>query len=193
MRIPVDVSHYHFVVTKEPGEVSNHPQIFATLTAPSFGVVHRSVSSGRKSKRCHRGPQSYCPYGVNMKENDEIAGSPLCSKCYDYRGAVIWNAVLTKAWQRSTIHLRCELAKLMDLSKAEDIFVGQSWLCSTDTYRTSKLRTDHDEARVLALECFMEEREPGRNEVMTRSDSKNVHLKLAEASLTRKVKSCQGE
>ena len=44
-------------------------------------------------------------------------------------------------------------------SEVELIFVGQGWLCSADAYWASKLRADHDEARVLAWEQFMEERE----------------------------------
>ena len=106
-------------------EVSNHPQIFATLTAPSFGPVHRSISSAGKPERCHPGPRSYCPHGMTLscterhRENDEIVGSPLCPECYDYKGAVIWNAMSTKAWQRTTIYLRRELAKLMGISEAE--------------------------------------------------------------------------
>ena len=106
-------------------EISSHPQIFATLTAPSFGPVHRSFDVNGKPERCHPGPGSYCPHGmgqscsVRHKENDECVGSPLCPKCYDYKGAVIWNAMSTKAWQRTTIYLRRELAKLMGMSEAE--------------------------------------------------------------------------
>ncbi len=106
-------------------EVSNHPQIFATLTAPSFGPVHRSFRAGGKPERCHPGPRVLCPHGTNMscserhKANEECVGSPLCPKCYDYKGAVIWNAMSTKAWQRTTIYLRRELAKLMGMSEAE--------------------------------------------------------------------------
>lgn len=107
------------------GEVSNHPQRFATLTAPNFGAVHRSFSVNGKPERCHPGPKNFCPHGMALncserhKEDDEIVGSPLCPKCYDYRAAVIWNAMSTKAWQRTTIYLRRELAKLMDMSEAE--------------------------------------------------------------------------
>ena len=106
-------------------QISNHPQIFATLTAPSFGAVHRSFSVNETAKRCHPGPQVVCSHGMNMscnvrhKEHDEIVGSPLCSKCYDYIGAVIWNAMSTKAWQRTTIYLRRELAKVISMSEAK--------------------------------------------------------------------------
>jgi hypothetical protein len=51
--------------------------------------------------------------------DEEIVGSALCDECYDYEGAVIWNAASSKLWQRTTIYLRRALAKLVGLSVEE--------------------------------------------------------------------------
>lgn len=106
-------------------QVATHPAIFATLTAPSFGPVHRANKTNGNIESCHGATKRRCPHGklmscpVGHESSDEIVGAPLCDKCYDYRGAVIWNAASTKLWQRTTIYLRRQLAKLMGLSIKE--------------------------------------------------------------------------
>ena len=101
-------------------EVATHPTVFATFTAPSFGRVHKCGSRGGKRIVC--GPSSArCVHGRRMGcwrrhgEDDEIVGSPLCDQCYDYEGAVLWNAASSKLWQRTTIYLRRSLAKLLEV------------------------------------------------------------------------------
>ena len=108
-----------------PEEVRSHPAVFATLTAPSFGRVHQAKSRDGIAVQCHPRSSGSCEHGKSMgcwkrhRSDDEIVGSPLCEACYDYEGAVIWNAASSQLWQRTTIYLRRALAKLVGLSVKE--------------------------------------------------------------------------
>ena len=108
-----------------PEDVRSHPAVFATLTAPSFGRVHQAKSRDGIAMQCHPQNSGYCEHGKSMgcwnrhNSDEEIVGSPLCDRCYDYDGAVIWNAASSKLWQRTTIYFRRALAKLVGLSVKE--------------------------------------------------------------------------
>jgi hypothetical protein len=111
-----------------PETVAGHPAIFATLTAPSFGAVHtRHKDAGRDGKplRCRvRRNAEACPHGVVMScrerhgEADPRAGGALCRECYDYAGAVLFNAYAGELWKRLTIYLRREVAAAGGLSRS---------------------------------------------------------------------------
>lgn len=100
-----------------PATVSDHPQVFVTLTAPSFGAVHAGGDDkhGAGGNRCHdrrsRG-FAHCkhgkPLGCNIVhgENDEHVGQPLCKDCYDYTGHVLFAWHAPELWRRFTISLR---------------------------------------------------------------------------------------
>ncbi len=97
--------------------VSVHPMVFATFTAPSFGAVHgaRSVGShscrpGNRGRRCSHGRPVTC--WARHRLDDSVLGEPLCSDCYDYEGAVLWNARCTELWRRTTTYIARELARL---------------------------------------------------------------------------------
>ncbi len=47
--------------------------------------------------------------------DDDCLGDALCADCFDYTGAVLWNAHATELWRRTTIAIRRELAKGLDL------------------------------------------------------------------------------
>ncbi len=101
-----------------PGSVATHPRIFVTLTAPSFGEVHTVTDSGA----CHPRPRR-CVHGVGpcRRRHGEGAaelGSPLCKACFDYEGAVLWNAFASKLWNRTIDRLRHRLATSQGLSEA---------------------------------------------------------------------------
>jgi hypothetical protein len=108
-----------------PESVAGHPAVFATLTAPSFGVVHAHViGADGKPARCHpRRERPVCPHGAALScsrvhtADDACLGEPLCSDCFDYQGAVIWNNLLGELWRRTTIYLPRQLAKLMDVTQ----------------------------------------------------------------------------
>ncbi len=108
-----------------PEDVRSHASVFATLTAPSFGRVHRSTLREGVSSPCHPSSAGTCQHGRKLgcwtrhDESDDIVGAPLCDECYDYEGAVIWNAASTKLWQRTTIYLRRALAKIVGVTAME--------------------------------------------------------------------------
>ncbi|MHB1486654.1 MAG: replication initiator [Acidimicrobiales bacterium] len=92
--------------------VATHPRLFATLTAPGFGPVHSRPHVGEAPCRARRG-STECAHGcrtacmVRHRVDDPVLGEPLCQRCFDYRGAVLWNAHVPKLWQRtSTVTVR---------------------------------------------------------------------------------------
>ncbi len=100
-----------------PETIGDHPAVLLTLTAPSFGPVHRQQNTGS----CHpTGPR--CPHGraltcaLRHKETDELLGQALCSDCYDYEGAVLFNAGVSELWRRTTIYAVRALGSLLGLS-----------------------------------------------------------------------------
>jgi hypothetical protein len=53
------------------------------------------------------------------EERDELVGSPLCADCYDYTGAVLFNASIGELWRRVTVYARRHLGYLLGLSSRE--------------------------------------------------------------------------
>ncbi|MEU5198739.1 replication initiator [Streptomyces scabiei] len=87
--------------------VAQHPRVFATFTAPSFGPVHNRPTSGR------------CRCGRAHPEDDPALGTPLDPDRYDYRAAVLWNAHAGALWARFTTYLRQQLASRAGLTRSE--------------------------------------------------------------------------
>ncbi|WP_307824982.1 replication initiator protein RepSA [Streptomyces sp. M2CJ-2] len=81
-----------------PATVRDHPRVFATLTAPSFGPVHNRPQSGR------------CRCGSSHAEDDPALGTALDPVSYDYAGSVLFNNHAGDLWRRFTIYLRREIA-----------------------------------------------------------------------------------
>ncbi len=102
-----------------PDTVAAHPRLFVTLTAPSFGSVHsrRETDSGRV-RPCRPAP-GRCPHGVRRGCNrrhpagEELLGQPICPDCFDYAGAVLWQAQTGELWRRTTIAIVRQLARRM--------------------------------------------------------------------------------
>ncbi|QKW60782.1 replication initiation protein [Streptomyces sp. NA03103] len=90
-----------------PGTVRDHPRVFATLTAPSFGPVHNRPDSGN------------CRCGTRHTPNAPELGTALDPTTYDYAGAVLFNNHAGQLWQRFTTRLRRELATRAGLSRRE--------------------------------------------------------------------------
>ncbi|KEF99086.1 MULTISPECIES: replication initiator [Mycobacterium] len=93
-----------------PVEVANRPQVFATLTAPSYGAVHNATGTA-----CHPnaiGSVGHCGHGnplrctITHAIDDPAVGQPLCRQCYDYLGHVLFTWCLPELWRRFTIALR---------------------------------------------------------------------------------------
>src|SRR4051812_1246650 len=109
-----------------PETVAEHPLVFLTLTAPSFGPVHsRRVVDG-KARRCRpRRKGETCPHGVSLvcaevhDEDDERLGEPLCPACFDYEHAVLWNAFAPELWRCTANRFPRELARLLSVKQSE--------------------------------------------------------------------------
>ncbi|MEU8752369.1 replication initiator protein RepSA [Streptomyces chartreusis] len=105
---------YHLIragITGDPNKgvspvVRDHPRVFATLTAPSFGPVHNRPESSR------------CRCGSSHAEDDPALGTALAPGRYDYAGAVLWNNFAGDLWRRFTIYLRREIAARAGLTQS---------------------------------------------------------------------------
>ncbi len=111
-----------------PTSIGDHPRLFVTLTAPSFGAVHRHNTTGRcnrrrptAAERCRHGRATLCQ--STHDDTDLLLGQPICGKCFDYRGAVLWNAAASKLWNATIIRLRQSIATAAGLttSRANEI------------------------------------------------------------------------
>ncbi|MBQ1099723.1 replication initiation protein [Streptomyces sp. b94] len=90
-----------------PATVRNHPRVFATLTAPSFGPVHNRPDHGR------------CRCGTRHASDDSALGTALDPETYDYAGSVLFNNHAGDLWQRFTNRLRREIAARAGLTQRE--------------------------------------------------------------------------
>jgi hypothetical protein len=106
-----------------PETVTAHPCVFTTLTAPSFGPVHVQREKDGRLLRCRpRRRGQVCPHGNRLScperhsRDDARLGESLCPDCYDYTGAVLFNACASELWRRFTITLRRSLARQAGLT-----------------------------------------------------------------------------
>jgi hypothetical protein len=90
-----------------PATVRDHPRVFATLTAPSFGPVHNRPDHGT------------CRCGTHHPADDPALGTALDPETYDYTAAVLFNNHAGQLWQRFTTRLRRELAARAGLTRRE--------------------------------------------------------------------------
>jgi hypothetical protein len=109
-----------------PETVSEHPRLFVTFTAPSFGRVHSRRAQGLLVFPCHPYRQGQmCPHGRRVGcwqrhvEDDPRLGEPLCARCYQAGAQVLWNALAGRLWSRTTIYVYRALAQLVGLPEAE--------------------------------------------------------------------------
>jgi hypothetical protein len=101
-----------------PDSVAEHPCVFATFTAPSFGPVHsRSEKHGQVQPCRQRRDRPVCPHGRPLScgtrhhPADPRIGQPLCPDCYDYEHAVAFNAGAPQLWRRFLTYLPRHLAR----------------------------------------------------------------------------------
>ncbi|WP_449343745.1 replication initiator [Streptosporangium canum] len=106
-----------------PETVSAHPRAFVTLTAPSFGPVHTRREKDGTVRACRpRNREKLCEHGrpvgchARHEPGDERLGQPICPDCYDYPGAVLWQAHAGALWHRFTLKVRHTLATEAGLS-----------------------------------------------------------------------------
>jgi hypothetical protein len=98
-----------------PDVVGTHPRLFITLTAPSFGTVHTIrdgggcvARKGTTKSQCRHLRATSCVR--RHSDIDADLGRPLCEKCFDYRGAVLWNAFASRLWNNTIQLIRRLLA-----------------------------------------------------------------------------------
>ncbi|MFD3488826.1 replication initiator [Streptomyces sp. NPDC058665] len=97
-----------------PADVRERPRLFLTLTAPSFGAVHRATADGercrprRHADPCEHGRSPGCP--ATHDATDPLVGQPLCPGCYDYPAHVLWHAYAGRLWKAFTDNLYNHLA-----------------------------------------------------------------------------------
>ncbi|WP_404385000.1 replication initiation protein [Knoellia locipacati] len=108
-----------------PASVADNPMLFVTLTAPSFGHVHRTAKPGRPVTRCRpRDKAQVCQHGrpagcmTTHGEGDPLAGQPICHECYDYEGHVVWQWWAPELWRRFTIDLRRRIARALGVKES---------------------------------------------------------------------------
>jgi hypothetical protein len=109
-----------------PETVDEHPRLFVTLTAPSFGKVHSRKAQGRLVLPCHPYRQgARCRHGTRAgcwhrhDPDDPRLGEPLCPRCYDAEAQVLWNALAPELWRRTTIAVQRALGRLVGLQEGE--------------------------------------------------------------------------
>ncbi|MHB8492213.1 MAG: replication initiator, partial [Solirubrobacteraceae bacterium] len=109
-----------------PDSVAEHPMLFATLTAPSFGPVHTVADQDDQRTVCRpRRPQELCVHGRHAgcwrrhHYGEALLGDPICPDCFDYESAVIWNALAPELWRRTTIYVRRALARVIGVSQRQ--------------------------------------------------------------------------
>jgi hypothetical protein len=109
-----------------PETVAEHPRLFVTFTAPSFGQVHARKAQERLVFPCHPFRQGQrCPHGRRVgcwqrhDADDPRLGEPLCARCYQAGAQVLWNALAGRLWSRTTIYVYRTLAQLAGLTEAE--------------------------------------------------------------------------
>ncbi|GGX93951.1 replication initiation protein [Streptomyces minutiscleroticus] len=88
-----------------PDTIRDHPRVFATLTAPSFGRVH------------NRPGNRPCACGARHPEDAPELGTALDPATYDYAGAVLWNNHASELWRYFTIYLRREIARAAGITQ----------------------------------------------------------------------------
>ena len=91
-----------------PEQVAEHPQVFASLTAPSFGAVHGRPDDGRP-----------CRCGQRHEADDPELGAAIDPAAYDYEGAVLWNWHAPAPWNRFMVELIRALASRGGLSERD--------------------------------------------------------------------------
>lgn len=105
-----------------PEQVADNPLLFVTLTAPSFGHVHRGGNGPCRPRRrddrtrCRHGRPSWCQR--RHDDEDDQIGTPLCADCYDYASHVIWQWWAPELWRRFTIEVRRAVAASLGVRDA---------------------------------------------------------------------------
>ncbi|WP_239394735.1 replication initiator [Frankia sp. CiP3] len=89
-----------------PDTVTQHPGLFVTVTAPSFGPVHSRRANHGPAQVCNR-RTGRCPHGRPRScrqvhpDNDPQLGAPICPDCHDPARLAVWNRHAPRLWKRT--------------------------------------------------------------------------------------------
>jgi hypothetical protein len=107
-----------------PDTVAAQPAVFVTLIAPSFGLVHRGPGRDGQLVQCRpRRDRPVCEHGQpascgrRHQDGEQVIGQPLCAGCFDYAGAVLFNACVPGLWDQQVQAIRRQLAADTGLSQ----------------------------------------------------------------------------
>ena len=104
-------------------QVATHQKLFITLTAPSFGRVHTRRANGScrpkvdGSVNCPHHRPTICT--LHHGEGDLMLGTPLCPECFDYQGAILWNAQASQLFSRTMRQVERRTGQLAGFSRRE--------------------------------------------------------------------------
>ena len=123
-----------------PSSIAEHPLVFATLTAPSFGKVHGQRVDGarchppaREPQLCRHGRPRSClavhDDGDTDRHGATLIGQPLCQDCYDYSSQVVWQWWAPDLWRRFTIALRRLVARTLGVRATSNPRGGDGPVC----------------------------------------------------------------
>ena len=109
-----------------PESIAEHPAVFVTLTAPSFGVVHtRPLGPTASRGAAGRGvtirsarTASRSRAARSTTRAIRASGSRCAAECFDYSAAVTWNNTLGELWRYTTIYVPRALARLAGMTQA---------------------------------------------------------------------------
>jgi hypothetical protein len=90
-----------------PRSVGSHPALTLTLTAPSFGSVHRN-----------RGRRQPCGCGRYHDPDDPQLGAAIEPASYHYTEQVVWNHLAPELWKRTVLAIRRALAQALGIRRA---------------------------------------------------------------------------
>jgi hypothetical protein len=117
-----------------PDTVTDHPKVFATFTAPSFGPVHHYLAGpDGQTKQCHPHGPSRCQQ--RHHPDDPLLGQPLDPDTYDYVGAVIWNALATRLWARTVQLVNRHAARQLGIPQRHWFEVGRISVAKVAEYQ----------------------------------------------------------
>jgi hypothetical protein len=113
-----------------PTDVASHPRLFVTLTAPSFAPVHTVKTGGgcvslytprdellARGILCVHGRSHTCEQRHTLRDIE--LGRPLCCECFDYEGAVLWNAHASLLWNNTIQGIRRTLAETAGVNQKQ--------------------------------------------------------------------------
>src|SRR6201996_9614193 len=127
-----------------PDSVAEHPCIFATFTAPGFGPIHSCREKNGQVRPCRPrrdASKRVCPHGRDIScpvrhcRDDFRVAQPLCSDCFDYEGAVVFNAGAPKLWQRFVTYFPRHLARVAGLRVGECRELVKPRFCKVTEYQ----------------------------------------------------------